>query len=167
MKTNMKLKGFTLIELLVVIVIIGILATISVATFSGYFAQARDTERQAAVRNAATIMKAFQATDSPTVPDDIDTEAEFDAILLAEGAYTMPAAQQEYCYYLMTGDTGGTTAGEWAIFVGSEDGTAPFVDGTPAGITAMTVANADLDNTTAGTCETLTIGDYTVVTLAQ
>lgn len=40
-------RGFTLIELLVVIVIIGILATISVATFSGYFDKARAAHAQA------------------------------------------------------------------------------------------------------------------------
>jgi len=42
-----KHKGFTLIELLVVIVIIGILATISVATFSGYFDRARTAKIEA------------------------------------------------------------------------------------------------------------------------
>lgn len=43
----MRIKGFTLIELLVVIVIIGILATISVATFSGYFERARTAKLEA------------------------------------------------------------------------------------------------------------------------
>ncbi len=44
-KSREKNWGFTLIELLVVIVIIGILATIAVSTFSGYFAKARDAKR--------------------------------------------------------------------------------------------------------------------------
>lgn len=66
MKTNMKLKGFTLIELLVVIVIIGILATISVATFSGYFAKARDTERQTFVAAARTAVQAEQIGSAST-----------------------------------------------------------------------------------------------------
>ena len=39
---KIKQKAFTLIELLVVIVIIGILATISVATFNGYQQRARE-----------------------------------------------------------------------------------------------------------------------------
>jgi len=42
-------RGFTLIELLVVIVIIGILATISVATFSEYFDRARTAKIEAEV----------------------------------------------------------------------------------------------------------------------
>lgn len=41
MKSKITGNGFTLIELLVVIVIIGILSTISVATFQGYFDDAR------------------------------------------------------------------------------------------------------------------------------
>jgi len=62
MKTNMTQKGFTLIELLVVIVIIGILATISVATFSGYFAKARDTERKTFAGAARTAITAESIT---------------------------------------------------------------------------------------------------------
>ena len=46
MKNKYK-KGFTLIELLVVIVIIGVLSTISVATFQGYFEKARIAQSQA------------------------------------------------------------------------------------------------------------------------
>lgn len=56
----MKQKGFTLIELLVVIVIIGILSTISTATFNGYFAKARDVERQTFVQSASRIIIASQ-----------------------------------------------------------------------------------------------------------
>lgn len=52
----MKNKAFTLIELLVVIVIIGILATISTATFSGYFAKARDVERGIFVSTGKKIL---------------------------------------------------------------------------------------------------------------
>ncbi len=58
----MSKKGFTLIELLVVIVIIGILATISVATFSGYFKKARDAERKVAIQTISRIMKTINAS---------------------------------------------------------------------------------------------------------
>ncbi len=46
MLKNRKTKGFTLIELLVTIVIIGVLVTISVATFSSYQKKSRDAKRE-------------------------------------------------------------------------------------------------------------------------
>ncbi len=46
MNKNKNFAGFTLIELLVVIVIVGILATISVSTFSGYIERARLAKAQ-------------------------------------------------------------------------------------------------------------------------
>lgn len=52
----MKQQAFTLIELLVVIVIIGILATITTATFNGYFEKARDVERQTTVANLQKVI---------------------------------------------------------------------------------------------------------------
>lgn len=55
------MKAFTLIELLVVIVIIGILATISVATFSGYFEKARHAKRQADLNQIATAFRQYVA----------------------------------------------------------------------------------------------------------
>ena len=58
MKQIFKKSGFTLIELLVVIVILGILSTISVGTFRGYFAKARDAERLSTVQSIAKMIKA-------------------------------------------------------------------------------------------------------------
>ena len=49
-------KAFTLIELLVVIVIIGILATVSTATYSGFLLQSRDTKRITAVNQMADLI---------------------------------------------------------------------------------------------------------------
>lgn len=50
-------SGFTIVELLVVIVVIGILATISVTTFSSVQSRARDSARENA---AAQVVKAYQ-----------------------------------------------------------------------------------------------------------
>lgn len=154
MKTNLK-KGFTLIELLVVIVIIGILATIGVATFQGYFAKARDTERQAAIRNASTVMKTAIAVGTVTnVPADMDTYAEVDTILSSEAGYAMPADATGYEFRLLTGDTGTANAGEFAFFVcGEENRSASeiFVDGTAAAIAAVNAATATALCPTAGT----------------
>lgn len=57
-----KLTGFTLIELLVVIVIIGVLATISVSTFSGYFERARLAKAQASYSQIKTLFLAQNAS---------------------------------------------------------------------------------------------------------
>jgi len=57
MEKTRKKSGFTLIELLVVIVIIGLLATISAATFGKYFGKARDAVRTAAVSQMTNIIK--------------------------------------------------------------------------------------------------------------
>ena len=54
---NKQQGGFTLIELLVVIVILGILSTISVGTFRGYFAKARDAERLSTVMALSKMIK--------------------------------------------------------------------------------------------------------------
>jgi prepilin-type N-terminal cleavage/methylation domain-containing protein len=56
-------KAFTLIELLVVIVIIGILATISVSTFKGFFEKARLAKSQA---SAEQIKRLFLAQNAST-----------------------------------------------------------------------------------------------------
>jgi prepilin-type N-terminal cleavage/methylation domain-containing protein len=51
--------GFTLIELLVTIVIIGILATISVSTFNGYFEKARDAARIQQFKQTVDLLKQY------------------------------------------------------------------------------------------------------------
>lgn len=168
----MKQKGFTLIELLVVIVIIGILATISVATFSGYFAKARDAERQAAVRNISTLLKTSRAVDSiisytldqttntiagaefDTDPNDATKTIAFDALLLAEGGYSVPAVTTTGYQYAYSGQ-----GSDFAVYICSEedrDTNGIFVDGTT---TAVAAVNAD-----AGTiCDATTIDMTTAI----
>lgn len=62
MKNKQKFAGFTLIELLVVIVIIGILATISVSTFSGYFERARLAKARYAAKQVEKLFLAQNAS---------------------------------------------------------------------------------------------------------
>lgn len=69
---NKKTKAFTLIELLVVIVIIGILATISVATFNGYFVKTRATKIAQELRS---IEKSFKMASIELDRDVFPTEA--------------------------------------------------------------------------------------------
>jgi len=52
-------KGFTLIELLVVISIIGILAGLTLSSYSGAQKQARDTQRKADLTQLKTALEAY------------------------------------------------------------------------------------------------------------
>lgn len=154
---TLKQKGFTLIELLVVIVIIGILATISVATFSGYFAKARDSERQAAIRNAATIMKTARAVETITgfvgtwtsgTPNTLTVsnpggQVALLTVLSDEGGYAIPAdstANSDYYYVYQPADED-----EFAFFACSEENAgSAFTDGTSALVATVTAAAAAL-----------------------
>lgn len=67
----MKYKAYTLVELLVVIVIIGILATISVATFSGYFEQARNAKRIAVLDMYIDALNQYRIFNNEQMPTPI------------------------------------------------------------------------------------------------
>jgi len=54
-------KGFTLVELLIVIIIIGILATLVIVTFTGIQAKARDSKRQTDINAIQSTVEAFHA----------------------------------------------------------------------------------------------------------
>lgn len=56
-----KQKGFTLVELLIVIIIIGILATLVIVTFTGIQAKARDSKRQTDIEAVDTQIEAYYA----------------------------------------------------------------------------------------------------------
>ena len=56
-----KQKGFTLVELLIVIIIIGILATLVIVTFTGVQAKARDSQRQTDIEAVDSHIEAFFA----------------------------------------------------------------------------------------------------------
>lgn len=62
-------SGFTIVELLIVIVIIGILATLVIVTFSGVQQKARDSERKTDVNAVASQLEAAYANKGyyPTV----------------------------------------------------------------------------------------------------
>ncbi len=66
-----KQKGFTLVELLIVIIIIGILATLVIVTFTGVQQKARDSKRQTDLNALNSHLEAFYATNSyfPTITD--------------------------------------------------------------------------------------------------
>jgi prepilin-type N-terminal cleavage/methylation domain-containing protein len=54
-------SGFTIVELLIVIVIIGILATLIIVTFSGIQQKARDTQRKTDINALQSHVEAYYA----------------------------------------------------------------------------------------------------------
>lgn len=56
-----KNKGFTIVELLIVIVVIGILATLVIVTFTGIQQKARNTQRQTDINAVDSHVEAFYA----------------------------------------------------------------------------------------------------------
>lgn len=54
-------KGFTIVELLIVIVVIGILATLVIVTFTGIQQKARNTKRQTDINAINSHVEAFYA----------------------------------------------------------------------------------------------------------
>lgn len=66
-----KQKGFTIVELLIVIVVIGILATLVIITFSGIQQKSRNTARQTDVNAIQSAVEAFYAQHGfyPTLAD--------------------------------------------------------------------------------------------------
>ena len=56
-----KQKGFTIVELLIVIVVIGILATLVIVTFSGIQQKGRNSQRQTDINALASHVEAYYA----------------------------------------------------------------------------------------------------------
>jgi prepilin-type N-terminal cleavage/methylation domain-containing protein len=106
----MKKTAFTLIELLVVIVIIGILATIGVASFSGYMVKARDAERETVVSTVTGIIlqNAVLAETDGSEKYCFFSDAGISSYCSSAGSltdflrtygYTLPNAKDDICYF--------------------------------------------------------------------
>ncbi|HSX46860.1 MAG TPA: type II secretion system protein, partial [Patescibacteria group bacterium] len=70
-----KQHGFTIVELLIVIVVIGILATLVITTFTGVQKKARDTKRETDIKALHGQVEAYfaQAGKYPTLANLNDT----------------------------------------------------------------------------------------------
>lgn len=68
-------KGFTIVELLIVIVVIAILATLVIVTFTGIQQKARDSQRQTDINAVDSHLEAYYATNGkyPTLANLTDT----------------------------------------------------------------------------------------------
>lgn len=60
-RLNNKNKGFTIVELLIVIVVIGILATLVIVTFTGIQQKARNSQRQTDINAVDSHLEAYYA----------------------------------------------------------------------------------------------------------
>ena len=135
MKT--KALGFTLIELLVVIVIIGILATVSTATFGQYFGKARDAARKTNISTIAMMYRVDGSTnwnDNKYVYDADSLQALFD-----ENDYRAPKGDNNICYFIgmgvgsePVGDDNQFVVATWGESTSTEDANNPgmIYDGT-------------------------------------
>jgi len=140
--------GFTLIELLVVIVIIGILATISTATFKSYFGKARDAERVSAIQNMALMVKVDGAAQWNNTKF-IYANAAALANLFQVNDFRQPKGTNNICYLMaMAASTGAVgdnnqfafvTWGESTSTAGAPGAAGILVDGTGAYTKALEV----------------------------
>ena len=59
-----KQSGFTIVELLIVIIVIGILATLVLVTFTGVQQKARNTQRQTDIKAVASHLETYNANNA-------------------------------------------------------------------------------------------------------
>jgi len=117
-----KQQGFTIVELLIVIVVIGILATLVITTFTGIQQKARDTKRQTDVNAMQGQIEAYFAQNGkyPTLtnmntPSWVSANLKgLDSAALCDPKGACPAtladnpANNVYAYHVRASD--GTTA---------------------------------------------------------
>jgi prepilin-type N-terminal cleavage/methylation domain-containing protein len=136
-------KGFTIVELLIVIVVIGILATLVIVTFTGIQQKARNSQRQTDINAVDSHVEAFYAQYGayPTYTQLNDTTWRqkymkgLDAAALASPRSTNSAVNvvdtsasgDPYWYSPYTGDSGTTLCSGGATTTNTDD---PVVDTT-------------------------------------
>ena len=126
-------KGFTIVELLIVIVVIGILATLVIVTFTGIQQKARNSQRQTDINAVASHVEAFYAQHGfyPTAADitnatfrtnqmkGLDPEALRDPKQSSTGTIATAAVEAgTYQYSYVPGATTGTCKTESSATTG-------------------------------------------------
>ncbi|MEO5499105.1 MAG: prepilin-type N-terminal cleavage/methylation domain-containing protein, partial [Candidatus Saccharimonadales bacterium] len=112
-------SGFTIVELLIVIVIIGILATLVIVTFSGVQQRARDSERKTDINAIAGQLEAAYAKNGvyPTYAQVTDptwrtpNEFRLDAKAFADPKSTDPSGATN----MLANGAGSATAYGYAV----------------------------------------------------
>lgn len=125
-----KNKGFTIVELLIVIVVIGILATLVIVTFTGIQQKARNSQRQTDINAVDSHVEAFYAQYGfyPTLADlqdstfvstylkGLDPEALRDPKQAVGGTIGATAAADQYSY-VAANSSGGTCSNTTATTI--------------------------------------------------
>jgi prepilin-type N-terminal cleavage/methylation domain-containing protein len=72
---NQKSRGFTIVELLVVIVVIGILATITIVSYTGITQKANSTKALSNAQSVLSVTEVFASAENfyPAITDDLIT----------------------------------------------------------------------------------------------
>ncbi len=159
--------GFSLIELLVVIVIMGILATISLGTFQGFFAKSRDSDRQAIFATLKTAIVADRTGSSEgydiTQDSDYSDVETYIATLMDDNELDL--SYDDGCYYAGFGtDTANTKRNFFLAFLKEDTGEMEYF-GTKDGIAAAAaVYDSNVVNVfeDGGNCAAASVSDYTV-----
>lgn len=91
---NIKTKehGFTIVELLVVIVVIGILAAITIVSYSGVSSKARSAQAQSAANNTLQKLEAYNADEGTYPSDHADLTTNSSAVYYLSGVALLTAA---------------------------------------------------------------------------
>lgn len=110
-------RGFTIVELLVVIVVIGILAAITIVSYSGISTRARVSKTQANAKAVQTVIEAYNA-------DTAGGNGSYPATFAAINSYTSGVTKLP---------AGITLAGPGANALDSTNGDAKFVYAPDAG----------------------------------
>lgn len=124
------IRGFTLIELLVVISIIGILAAISLVSFTGAQRQARDTQRKSDIKQYQTSIETFASKINGLYPSRT-TSVRPDTLCATLSLTNCPRdpSSTTYEYYYLSNGSGSpnNNATQYVLWAYQENATNYFI----------------------------------------